>query len=538
MDLNVFRELGENAMKEFNVTGVCVPKKHYMVDISDKLRQIVGLIDRGKYFTINRARQYGKTTTFSRLEAVLKNRYTVIRFSLEGVGDDAFRTDEDFVGMFVRKAAQELSRSDIQEEALNQWLAITGVAHGQGYAFERLSIGIAELCETLDKPVILMIDEIDKSSDNQVFLNFLGMLRNKYLDAQEEKDHTFYSVILAGVYDIKNLKLKIRPDVEKKYNSPWNIAADFDVDMSFSAREIATMLESYEEDIHTGMDIQKVSEKLRFYTGGYPFLVSWLCKWMDEKGGRLFTEDNVTIAVRELLKTTNTLFDDMFKKIADYPELARMIKEMLLDGKEYPYEPTDQVISLGILFGIFTSKNNKTAISNIIFETCMYNNLLLERTRQKNEFSCDKSGFTEADGSLDMPCILRKFQELMLSEYREADGAFYEHQGGLLFLCFIKPIINGIGNYYVEPQTRGNGRMDIVVFYEHEEYIIELKIWHGEKYRQKGLAQLGEYLDARNAKRGYLVSFNFNKRKEAIAREVRLEAPYGGRDYSVYEVVI
>ena len=45
-------------------------------------------------------------------------------------------------------------------------------------------------------------------------------------------NYTFHSVILAGVYDIKNLKLKLRPDAEKKYNSPWNIAADFNVDMT------------------------------------------------------------------------------------------------------------------------------------------------------------------------------------------------------------------------------------------------------------------------------------------------------------------
>lgn len=107
-----------------------------------------------------------------------------------------------------------------------------------------------------------MIDEVDKTSDNQIFLNFLGMLRNKYLKRQEDMDYTFKSVILAGVYDIKNLKLKLRPDEEKKYNSPWNIAADFEVDMSFSPKEIATMLSEYEADHHTGMDIEEISEEI------------------------------------------------------------------------------------------------------------------------------------------------------------------------------------------------------------------------------------------------------------------------------------
>lgn len=88
-----------------------------------------------------------------------------------------------------------------------------------------------------------MIDEVDKSSDNQIFLSFLGLLREKYLKCQQGKDDTFQSVILAGVYDVKTLKLKLHPQEESKYNSPWNIAVDFYMDMSFSAKDIQGMLQ-------------------------------------------------------------------------------------------------------------------------------------------------------------------------------------------------------------------------------------------------------------------------------------------------------
>ena len=50
-------------MKEFNTTGVCIPDKHYMVDITNKLDQIESLVEKGKYFTINRPKQYGKTSS-------------------------------------------------------------------------------------------------------------------------------------------------------------------------------------------------------------------------------------------------------------------------------------------------------------------------------------------------------------------------------------------------------------------------------------------------------------------------------------------
>jgi hypothetical protein len=49
--------------KEFNDTGLCIPNRHYMVDNSDKLKQIIAFVEKGKYFTINRPRQFGKTTS-------------------------------------------------------------------------------------------------------------------------------------------------------------------------------------------------------------------------------------------------------------------------------------------------------------------------------------------------------------------------------------------------------------------------------------------------------------------------------------------
>lgn len=57
----------------FNTTGVCIPEKHYMVNISGRLQQIRELVDAGKYFTINRARQYGKTITLRALAEILRD---------------------------------------------------------------------------------------------------------------------------------------------------------------------------------------------------------------------------------------------------------------------------------------------------------------------------------------------------------------------------------------------------------------------------------------------------------------------------------
>ncbi|MBQ5559436.1 MAG: (deoxy)nucleoside triphosphate pyrophosphohydrolase [Lachnospiraceae bacterium] len=285
-------------MKKFNTTGTCVPNRHYMVDTSEKLDRITRLIENEDYFTINRSRQYGKTTTMVLLKNRLKDKYEVINISFEGIGDEPFSSNVIFTKTFVEQVFEKMEYTKIDEEDKIKWNNLSDF--NEERPIKWLSKKITDLCRNY--PVILMVDEMDKCSDNQVFLNFLGMLRDKYLARNIGEDYTFKSVILAGVYDVKNLKLKLRPDEERKYNSPWNIAVDINVDMSFHPEEIATMLSAYEEDAHTGMDIKTISEELYHYTHGYPYLVSWLCKWMDEEGNRNWSEDGIQKAQKAFLK--------------------------------------------------------------------------------------------------------------------------------------------------------------------------------------------------------------------------------------------
>ena len=63
--------------KTFNITADCKPDKHYMVNLNTRLAAIKKMVDAGAYFTINRARQYGKTTTLRALNQYLKDDYYV-----------------------------------------------------------------------------------------------------------------------------------------------------------------------------------------------------------------------------------------------------------------------------------------------------------------------------------------------------------------------------------------------------------------------------------------------------------------------------
>ena len=56
------------------------------------------------------------------------------------------------------------------------------------------------------------------------------------------------------------------------FNSPWNIAVDFEVDMEFSTEEITSMLEEYRKEQNIKIDIPIFAEYLFYFTSGY---LSW-----------------------------------------------------------------------------------------------------------------------------------------------------------------------------------------------------------------------------------------------------------------------
>ena len=125
-------------------------------------------------------------------------------------------------------------------------------------------------------------------------------------------------------------------------------------------------------------------------------------------------------------------------------------------------------------------------------------------------------------GHLDIRKVLEKFVETFSDLYGDKDDTFLEDVGRRYFILFLKPIINGIGNYSVESRTRNNERMDLVIYYMGEQNVIELKIWRGNAYNERGEEQLSNYLEYFHLTRGYMLSFNFNKKKEIGVKEIKV----------------
>jgi Predicted AAA-ATPase len=499
--------------KKFNITGLCFADEHYMADVSEKLKSTLKMVNDGDYFIINRPRQYGKTTMLYTLEEMLEKteQYLVFNISFEGIGDAIFEDEGLFASGFFGLLAR---RTQKKQPVIFKWMNDILPTIKNLYD---LSMAITDLAEKTQKKLVVLIDEVDKSSNNQLFVSFLAMLRHKYLDRRSEK--TFHSVVLAGLHDVKSLKLKIRADEEQKNSSPWNIAADFKVNMNLLPHEIKPMLDDYVGKNGVKMDTKAMADGLFYYTSGYPFLVSKLCKILDEdilptKEVKELTNQDLEQSVRKLVTESNTNFESLIKNLENNPKLYDLVYDVAVEGLSIDYNFNEPDNNLGVLHGIF-SENKRLSIHNRIYSEVIVNYMTAKMSRIQMAKGADfGSGYVNSDKKLNMELALLKFQAFMKEQYSKQDRDFLERNGRLVFLAFMKPILNGHGYDFKETQISEERRLDVTMTFYYHKYVAELKIWRGQVAHEEGLNQLNNYLNRLNLTEGYLIIFDHKEVKK------------------------
>ena len=506
--------------KKFNITGNIIPEKHYYVDTTNKINQIIKKIENEEYFVISRPRQYGKTTTLFFLQKELNKRedYLTMLLDFEIMPDSAYDNEKGFITKLKLMMIKNL-------RTLNEIELIKILEQDKTEDLFDFSYTITNLCKSTNKKIVLLIDEVDKNAPTKVFINFLALLRSKYLNRTSETDKTFHSVILAGVSDIKTLKLRIRPDEEALPHSPWNIASEFNIDMSFSTEEIEQMINDYSKD--KGIKYYpELSRDIRYWTDGYPFFVSFVCKVIDEeilpvKNGKEITKQDLETAIQKIIEKDSVAnFDSLIKNLESNPDVDRLVKEIIIFDEKISYSPDFTPVRLGVIYGILKrGEYNKCEITNKIYEQRLYEYYTLKELKYNggDRLIHYRENFETKDAGLDMGKILNKFQEFIKDNYSIKNnyiktGEFLEVQSRWLFLAFIQPIINGRGFSFKEVQTSEEKRLDIVITYNKHKYVVELKIYKGQEQYKKGIEQLTDYLIRQNVDKGYLLVFDKNKK--------------------------
>jgi hypothetical protein len=486
--------------REFNITGSIIPEEHYYVDLTPTLKKLMELVEKRKYFVINRPRQFGKTTLLNFLAQRLQatGEYAPALISFEDFTQQPDITEAQFYSEISQFISEELS------------LSADGISSRRDF-FNWLR----EISRS--RKLVLLIDEIDAAPES-VVIGFLAGLRKMYLQRSRSRKPAPHAVALAGVHDIKNLKARYRHETQTIGSaSPFNIAIDYELP-AFSLANIRQYYRQHTEA--TGQEFEdEVIARVHEVTNGHPWLVSALAKLLVEEivpnRKHRIRPDHAERAIQELLASPNPNFDSLFKN-ARHPNLFPIVVD-LLEGKQRRYNIQRDAIRLGIKYGIFAAKDRQLVLANPIYAQALYQHF----EEELEEF--DVSGLVAANrvqnagGHLDFRRVLDKFQAFMkakgatVSKHR----SFREATGQLLLLSYLDLLVNDKGYTFKEPQS-GEGRIDVVCCYGRRKEVVELKLWYGERRYAAGLAQLAKYLDREGLDHGYLFVFD---RRENVKRE-------------------
>ena len=279
------------------------------------------------------------------------------------------------------------------------------------------------------------------------------------------------------------------------------------------------MLEEYAADRGVKLDAQHFSERLFYYTSGYPFLVSKMCKMLDEtympqKEVQEWTDNDLETAFQELITESNANFDSLIKNLEDHQELYDTVYKVAVNGVDMSFNIQNPVTNLGVVYGVFVNRNGRIDIHNKVYNELIVN-YMTDRMHHKQVLGGADFGigYKNDDKTLNMEAILLGFQAFMKKEYSKNNRDFLEKHGRLVFLAFIKPIINGSGYDFKEPQISDEKRLDVVITHLQQKYVAELKIWRGKKAHEKGMAQLVGYSVRQELTEGYLLIFDHSEVK-------------------------
>ena len=103
----------------------------------------------------------------------------MIPASFEKYSEKDWVDDESFCCYFCKQIISACAKVE-DKSVISFWEEAKQIAE---IDFDVLSSKITDFCQKCGRKVVLTIDEVDLASNNDVFVRFLGMLRNMYLTA-------------------------------------------------------------------------------------------------------------------------------------------------------------------------------------------------------------------------------------------------------------------------------------------------------------------------------------------------------------------
>ena len=469
-----------------------------MVEPLKRLQEVESLIREELYFTIHAPRQTGKTTYLYALARKLNagDRFIALVASCERAGVESIPLDK----------ANQLIIDSIYRASQRQLLEKYRPATPGEKKYLDLSQYLGDWAENQEKPIVLLMDEIDALLDD-VLLSVLRQLRDGY---QGRPKHFPASVVLVGLRDVRDYKARVRSEIQSYgTGSPFNIKSDSLFLTNFTREEVYELLDQHGEE--TGQVFPpEVKEGIYGLTNGQPWLTNALARQIVFKIHKYDFSKKITMellgqAKNQLILRRDTHLDSLIHRLRE--ERVKRIVQTIINGENLSFDIIDDDIAYVRDLGIVGESDPLTFANPVYGE--IIPRILASPIQSSIPQEIQMPWFVKEDDTLDMPKVLKAFQEFY-SENAESWLERFEYKESahhLLLMGFLQRIVNA-GGEIIRDMAVGNGRIDLLIKFRHQRVGMELKIRRGERSVEKARDQLARYLDRLGLNHGYLVLFD------------------------------
>ena len=547
-------------MRFFNTEGPVRPHDHYAIPPLDRMDvdELLGLIRAKRYFVLHAPRQTGKTSALIALRDLL-NSGAVGDFRCVNTNVEVGQVARDDVARGMRAI---LSRLAMRARLLGDhfphesWRAVLE-ASGPDDALGDL---LSNWCVANPTPLVLLVDEID-SLVGDTLLSVLRQLRAGY----EQRPEGFpQSVVLCGVRDIRDYRIRSSAGEVIAGGSPFNVAAKSLRMGDFTEAETRALMAQHTEE--TGQRFSEAAQEAVWtQTCGQPWLVNALCAGacFDNKAGRdrsrTIEVDDVHAAREELILSRRTHLDQLAHKLEE--ERVRRVVEPMLSGGEVQHDGRDleYLRDLGLL-----APDSPPRIANPIYREVVPRELgyVLQ-----DSLDLQTRWYVDGDGRLNMTKLLTAFSTFF-GEHAEhwlgQLGAYREAAPQLILQSYLQRVVNSGGRIERE-YGLGRGRTDLLVLWPREagqpsdlweRFVVECKVLRDTDRKslartvECGVKQTLGYMVQCGAEEGHLVVMDRRSEERRRGEEQRRgegaedrrdgegEAEGGGRQRNVRGVVV